>query len=196
MAHYLAELIVKDDDVEEDDKTATHERISDLILKIWSHRQNLPGGAYPLNKLEGVMSTLWRLRPEASPFRRRGTNETEALLADIFRKFQNVVVHGIVLISEIKSVPENLEEFEPFFDENESDIIANVRRWIEFHNAEQNRLVRIEFVDSAALTSETPAGDEDVSEEPDTQSEAKRLVCDGIDELIEALSTLKSKLAS
>ena len=94
MAHHLAELIEKAKSAEGDDKTETHERINDLILKIWSHRRNLPGGAYPLNKLEEVMSALWRLRPEASPFRRMGTNETELVLADIFRQFQNVIVHG------------------------------------------------------------------------------------------------------
>ena len=100
------------------------------------------------------------------------------------------------MTSGIKTVPENLEEFEPFFDETESDLIANIRRWIEFHNAERKRLVRIEYLDSATSTSETPTSNEDVNEELDAQSMTKRLVCDGIDELIEALSALKSKLTT
>lgn len=196
MAHHLAEMIEQAESAEGEDKTVAHERINDLILRIWSHRQNLPVGAYPLNKLDDVISALWRLRPEASPFRRRGTNETEALLVDIFRHFQNVVAHGIILTSGIKSLPKNLEDFEPFFNENESDLIANVERWIEFHNAERKRLVRIEFVDSTTSTSKTPTSDQDVDEELDAQSMTKRLLCDGIDELIEALSALKSKLAT
>ena len=196
MAHHLAEMIEKAESAEGDDRTEAHERISHLILRIWSHRQNLPGSAYPLKKLDDVISVLLRLRPEASPFRRRGTNETEALLADIFRQFQNIVVHGIILTSGIKSVPENLEEFEPFFDENERELIANVGRWIEYHNAERKRLVRIEFLDSATSTMITTTSDEDVIEESDAQSMTKRLVCNGIDDLIEALSALKSKLTT
>ena len=196
MAHHLAELIERAESIEGDGRTEVQERIIDLTLKLWAQRQSLPKGAYPLNELEQVISVVWRLRPEASPFRRMGSNKTEDLLGNIFRRFQRVIVHGIVLTSGIKSMPENLEDFEPFFDENERDLIDNVQRWIEFLNADQREQVRISFTDGATSTTQPPIGDEEASEELDAQSTSKRLLCDELDELIDALSTLKSKLTA
>ena len=196
MAHHLAELIEKAESTEGDDKTETHERINDLILKIWSHRRNLPRGAYPLNKLEEVISIVWRLRPEASPYFGMSSDETEYALARIFRGLQHVVIHGIILTSELKTIPENLEDFDPFLEDNERKLITNVQRWIEFHEAEREKLVRVEFIDSAKSTLATPTSDEDTSEELDLRSASKRLMCKEIEELIDALSALKSTLTT
>ena len=196
MAHHLAELIEKAESVEGDDGIETQEQIIDLILRVWSRRRNLPRGAYPLNSLEDVLLVVWRLRPEASPFLGMGSSKTEDLLADIFRRFQRVVVHGILLTSGVRSVPENLGDFEPFFDEDERDVIDNVNRWVEFFNADQRSTVRVTFGDSATTVPESSTDDQDSNREPDTQTTSKRLLRDEIDELNEALSMLRSRLTT
>ncbi len=196
MAHHLAELIAEAEDADGDDRIEVRDRVFDLILKIWSHRRSLPRRKYPLSDLEDLVSLLWRLRPEASPFRRLGSNETEDLLAGVFGRFQRVVVYGILLISGIKNVPENVAGFDPYLDEHERELVHNARRWIEEFNKDKTRDVQIEFVGDATSEDETSSGQAEVGEELDIQLAPKRLVRAEIDELIGALSTLKSKLTS
>lgn len=194
MAHHLAELIAEAEGDDGDDRTETRGRIFDLILRIWSHRRSLPQNADPLSKLEDLVSVLWRLRPEASPFVRMGSNETEDLLARAFGRFQRVVVYGILLTAGLESVPEKVEEFEPFLDEHERELIETMRRWMESFSADLNRVVRIEIADEA------PADTSSCEEEADARLDAKaapsRLLVEELDELIELLSSLKSRLVA
>ena len=196
MAHHLAELIAEAEDTEGDDRIEIRGRVLDLILRIWSHRRSFPQRKYPLSDLEDLVSLLWRLRPEASPFRRLGSNETEDLLAGVFRRFQRVVVYGILLISGIKTVPENVEDFEPFLDEHERELIENLKRWIEFFNADMSQYVRIEFVDKATSAGESSSDKAEAKHELDTQLASKQYLVKQTDELIQALSTLKSRFVN
>ena len=192
MAHHLAELIAEAQGNDRDDRTETRRRIVDLILRIWSHRRSFPQKADPLSKLEDLVSVLWRLRPEASPFVRMDSNETEDLLARAFGRFQRVVVYGILLTAGLESVPENVEEFEPFLDENERELIETVRRWMESFSADLNRVVRIEIADDAPA--DTSSGEAEPDAKVDTKSATSQLLVEKLDELIETLSSLKSRL--
>lgn len=196
MAHHLAELIAEAEGTEGDEITEVRDHIVDLILRVWSRRRSFPRGKNPLSDLEDLASLLWRLRPEASPFRRLGSNETEDLLASAFSQFQRVVIYGILMISGINTVPEKVEDFEPHFDEHELELIQNARRWIEGLNTDKRRDVQIEFVSDASSVAKAPSEQPEVAEELHLQLVTKRLLGVEIDELIEALSTLKSRIAS
>ena len=196
MAHHLAELIADAEGAEGEAGIEIRDRIVDLILRVWSHRKSFPRRKYPLSDLEDLASLLWRLRPEASPFRRLGTNETEDLLASVVRRFQRVVVYGILLLTGIKTVPEKVEDFEPYLDEQERELIHNARRWIEGFNTDKSLDVRIEFVDAAASVAETSSVQAEVSKELDVELAPKHLLGAEISELVEALSTLESNLGS
>lgn len=61
MAHYLAELMLA-----AEAPTATNETLSrcaEMILTLWSQRNDLPEGLRPFSKLEPIIETLRRLNP-------------------------------------------------------------------------------------------------------------------------------------
>ncbi len=93
-------------------------------------------------------------------------------------------------------MPESPEEFEPFFDERENEVIANVQRWFEYFNADHREYVRISFIDGLASTAESAMGQQDTSEKLDLQSATRNRLGNDIDELIKALSSLKFKLTT
>ena len=130
MAHHLAEVMQEAESAEGGDKELALERAVDLILKLWSHKQSLPNGAYPLNELKAVMSVVQRLSPEASPYQRHSTDETEKLLAEIFDGLRLVVVHGAILISDTRNLPSDLESVDSFLDVDERQFIEVVESWI------------------------------------------------------------------
>jgi hypothetical protein len=83
MAHHLADLIEK---AKGSATAAERERYrkvaTDVILKLWSRRDSLPGRAYPLAPFGNVLRTLDLLQPEGNPWRfARGKDETRERLA-------------------------------------------------------------------------------------------------------------------
>src|SRR5262249_37307500 len=61
MAHHIAELMetVKKAKTPED-RRAAQKSAAESILKIWSHRQRLPGDAYPLARYREILKVLDR----------------------------------------------------------------------------------------------------------------------------------------
>ena len=194
MAHHLAEVLQEAEAAEGDDKELACRQAADLILKIWSHRQSLPGGAYPLNELEPVLSVLGRLEPKPSLYRQRSSNETEELLTKIFEGLRLVVVHGAILISQIEEVPDDLDTVIPFLDDDERQIIESIRDWIDYVRPEP---LRVSF---PILTEEIEQESEEVEmdefEELDPKSKSNRIFSNEIDQLIETLSELKLQITA
>ena len=126
MAHHLAEVMQEAESAEGGDKELARESAVDLILKLWSHKQSLPNGAYPLNDLKTVMSVVGQLSPEDSPFSRRSSDETEKLLARIFDGLRLVVAHSVILIPETRGIPDDLDAVAPFLEEDERQLIEVV----------------------------------------------------------------------
>jgi len=58
MAHYIAERIAEVESAPANDKKKLEAACADEILKIWAHRQQLPGGFRPFNDFEPVLRTL------------------------------------------------------------------------------------------------------------------------------------------
>jgi hypothetical protein len=61
MAHYIAELIAEADSAPASDKKQLKSACAEEILKIWAHRQQLPGGFRPFTDFESALRTLQSL---------------------------------------------------------------------------------------------------------------------------------------
>ena len=177
MAHHLAEVMQEVESAEGSDKEQAQERAVDLILKLWSHRRNLPRGAYPLNDLKVVMSVIRQLRPEASPYQWHSTNETEKLLARIFNGLRLVVTHGVLLIAGTTKLPDDLDAAAPFLDDEERQFIEAVGGLLD--------------TDLDAALAEIAE-----LEKLDPKARSNRILSREIDGLIETLSDLKRKLVT
>ena len=184
MAHHLAEVMQEAESAEGGDKELARESAVDLILKLWSHKQSLPNGAYPLNDLKTVMSVVGQLSAEDSPFSRRSSDETEKLLARIFDGLRLVVAHSVILISETRGIPDDLDAVAPFLEEDERQLIEVVEGWIDILTEDEKADWDSKQAEMAEL------------KQLDPKSRSGRIFSRKIDGLIEALSDLKLKLAS
>lgn len=196
MAHHLAEVLQEAESAEGNDKDLACGQAADLILKIWAHRQSLPGGAYPLNNLEPVLSVLGQLNSQPPRHWLRRSGETEELLARIYNGLRYIVGGGTILASKIKEELGELDEFLPLLDDDERQIIEDVKSWIDYV---QNGYWRSPLI---VLTEENQAEHESKQtemaelEELDPKSRSNRILANEIDQLIEALSELKLKITA
>ena len=196
MAHHLAEVLQEAENAEGDDKELAHGRAVDLILKIWSHKQSLPGGAYPLNDLEPVLSVLGRLEHKPSLYRRHSSDETEELLTIIFEGLRLIVVRGAILISQIEEVPDDLDTVIPFLDNDERQIVEAIRDWIDYAKPEFPRLSFAPLTEEEILEQESKEAEMAELEKLDPKSRSNRILSKEIDGLIEALSELKLQITA
>ena len=192
MAHHLAEVMEEAEKAEENRKEEACQRAVDLILKLWSHRRNLPRGVYPLNDLESVMSVIGRLREAASPFRLRGSDEIEQLLGRIFKRLCLVVGHGVMLVSGAVKMPPDLDLVAPFLDERENQFLEVMQGWIDYLQSippQPPDVVVVTEQEKAFLDSrQTEMHD---LEKLDPRTRSNRIFFREIEQLMEALSKLK-----
>ena len=196
MAHRLAEVMQEAESAEGGDKELARESAVDLILKLWSHKQSLPNGAYPLNDLKTVMSVVGRLRPEASPYRRHSSDETEKLLSRIFDGLRLVVVHGVILVSETRGIPDDLDAADPFLEEDERQFIKIVEGWFDYVKTGIPRPLLVILTEEEKADLDSKQAEMDQLEKLDPKSRSDRIFSREIDGLIEALSDLKLKIAA
>ena len=196
MAHHLAEMLEEVGKTEGRADEIASQQVTDLILKIWSHKKSLPHGAYPLNKLENALSVIGRLSPAASPYQWHSTDETEKLLSRIFDGLRRVVMYGIILISRTKDLPDDLEAVIPFMEDDERQFIEVIQGWIDYANTERP-------YPSFVIRTEADQADWDAKqvelaelEKLDPKSRSNRILSREIDGLIEALSDLKLRLTA
>ena len=195
MAHHLAEVMQEAESADGNDKALAYERAVDLILKLWSHRRNLPNGAYPLNDLKALMSVVERLSPEASPYKRLRLDESEKLLAKIFDGLCLVVLHGAIIISETRNLPSDLESVDHFLDEDERKFIEVVEGWLKYVETGIPKPPIVFLPEDGKEGLDSRQNEIAELQKLDPKSRSKRIFAKEIDELIEALSDLKSKLA-
>jgi hypothetical protein len=87
MAYHLADLIEKAKGSATAAERARYRKVAtDVILKLWSRRDSLPGRAYPLAPFGNILRTLDLLRPEGNPWRfaRGKDGERERLARHVF----------------------------------------------------------------------------------------------------------------
>ncbi len=194
MAHHLAELIAEAEEIEGDERHDKLAQILELISKVWSHRANFPHKTYPLSKLSDLMSLVKTLDPSSPLIQTEQSDDPRDLLSNTYFRFQLVVVHALLLISGTTSIPQNLKDFEPFLDKQESELVQIVNRWIGSIKGSIGPRVQVAFVDPATSMSEISLGDMEINNVSETRLDLKSCLSKEIDILIEELYTLKSKL--
>ena len=196
MAHYIAETIQEAENAQGNSRDAALERAVDLILRIWTHRRSLPRSTYPLNDFERVLSIAARLSPDAWPYMRLGNHGTEQFLARIFYGLQHVVVCGVVLISEVEVVPNDLDDVIPFLEENEHQVIESIRSWIEHAHSGRPQPPHVSFSGENTSEENTEQSKEILPNNLDPRSRSIQDLSAEIEELIENLTQLKKTLSS
>ena len=96
MAHHLSELIIAaENDPSAAMRSKARKEAVQTIIKIWEHRADLPGNAYPLAPYKHVLQILDRLRPAENPFlflNHYGDSRIEQLCANLFDSFTRLII--------------------------------------------------------------------------------------------------------
>lgn len=64
LVHYIAELMVKLENAEEDQKSQLQQQCFETILTLWQHRSSFKNGHRPFENFEPILRTLAALDPE------------------------------------------------------------------------------------------------------------------------------------
>jgi hypothetical protein len=190
MAHHLAELLDQSRTLKGAKQKQAEKAAMDLIFRLWSSREALPGAAYPLKALAKPLSVLCLLGEGSSPFSARYSRTEEALLADAFDGLRKLVAHGVLLFS--GQLDEHPEEsvMTPFLVDEERRSIEALNLWIQ--HFKQARKPRVSIVDFSIASSDAkPDLEPEILTE---EAQAKRAFVEEIDRLQTTLSKLKSKL--
>lgn len=190
MAHHLAELIEQARTMEGAEQRQAQAVAADLILKLWSKRENLPGEAYPLKGWGRALAMLRLLEVEASPFNRISQRQIDRVLVETFDHLRTIVAHGIVLTLGTQSEPKGEDAATPFLDGEEKRFIEAMSHWFEhFRQARRSRYPNI------VITTEANRIAKNVEPEKITEEEtSKRVFVAEIDDLITTLSKLRIEI--
>jgi len=139
MAHYVAELIsVAEKATSKKDRLAAQKRAMEAILRIWEHRESLPGYAYPLARYDEILSVLDHLRPDNNPFRFNQMRESkvERSAAILFDHLTRLVIS--LLFMKIDSLEKPLKADATAvkaMDEDEKRVLDTFNFWIGFFSS-------------------------------------------------------------
>lgn len=139
MAHYIAELIsAAEKATSKKDRLAAQKRAMEAILRIWEHRESLPGYAYPLARYDEILSVLDHLRPDNNPFRfnRMRESKVEQSAAILFDHLTRLVIS--LLFMKIDSLKKPLTADAAavnMMDEDENRVLDTFHSWIEFFSS-------------------------------------------------------------
>lgn len=100
MSHHLAELIYEAENGEtEEVKLRASQQATETILKIWEHRKNLPGEAYPLVRYEDLLKVIDLLRIDNNQFRfyRHTYDNIDKIASILFDNFTRMILSILFL---------------------------------------------------------------------------------------------------
>ena len=193
MAHHLAELIELARTSRGVERETAQAKAVDVILKIWAHRGDLPGGAYPLKRFTDVVDTIRCLRASSDPFRHYHQKESQRLLSEAFQGLAAVVAHGLVLFHRESSRIAMADEARACLDQDEQEVLEALDAWSKFFAVGDQEAVAVVAADegagSAAACSGPSAGLGSAGEA------GKQLFAKEIDHVVETLVELKRAIA-
>lgn len=98
MAHHLAELLVEVKKCRNaSDRKAAEDRAMSAILRIWEHRQQLPGNAYPLSQYQKAANVLTSIHLQSNRFHAwRGSVSNFGLTLDICSAASRLALFALV----------------------------------------------------------------------------------------------------
>ena len=195
MAHHLASLIVQAKRTDGKQAETTQEAIN-LILRLWDRRNSLPGTADPMSKLRRAINVINCLDPNSTPFNQQVRGKREADLALLFDGLRQLVVHGVLLVSELNEIPVYTEDTFEFLSEEEQQFIARLGGWVAYLEESEPKTPIVDFMylDDDAEKKKAEEAAELERLEPDERSRA--LFSQSVDELIEKLQNFKKDIVN
>jgi hypothetical protein len=139
IAHYIAELIIAAEKAtSKKDRLVAQKRATEAILRIWEHRESLPGYAYPLARYDEILSIMDYLRPDNNPFRFNQMRESkvEQSAAILFDHLTRLVIS--LLFMKIDSLKKPLKADAAavnMMDEDEKRVLDTFHSWIDFFSS-------------------------------------------------------------
>lgn len=98
LAHHLAELMVEAEKATGPAKAEAEARATDLILRLWAKRRDLPAAADPLGGYREAIAVLSRLMPDRNPWAAYAHHGgPERMFHDLFDCMARVVMSGLLL---------------------------------------------------------------------------------------------------
>jgi hypothetical protein len=132
MVHHLAELMTAAEKaVSPEEQTKATEAAANLILKVWEHRANLPGGVNPMNSFSGVLRVLNHLNARDNPWADRPGTPYQVLGAKIYRELKRITV-GLLLVDTlpaIRQVSAGKKNITQFLSHDERAILLGLGSW-------------------------------------------------------------------
>ena len=103
LAHHVAEL-VRDAETAKDriSRGQATKRATDTILKIWEHREALPGAVNPLARYREALEALNQLRPAAPPQFLRDALSDRSVVGSIYSRFPRLI-EALVLLPVVRA---------------------------------------------------------------------------------------------
>jgi hypothetical protein len=139
IAHHIAELIsAAEKATSKKDRLAAQKRAMEAILRIWEHRESLPGYAYPLARYDEILSVMDHLRPDNNPFRFNQIRDSkiEQSAAILFDHLTRLVIS--LLFMKIDAFEKRLNTDAVAvnaMDEDEKRVLDTFDSWIEFFSS-------------------------------------------------------------
>ncbi|WP_158014545.1 hypothetical protein [Ralstonia solanacearum] len=192
MAHHLAELLEKERSTKGKERKEAQDRVVELILKLWSRREDLPGNANPLKRYEHALTMLDRLQTDCAPFYRPARGDFEGVLIEAFGRFNQLILFGMLLSWPQRPNDVDLGEAGQFLDPEEKRFADALAQWLRSLPRSDANLVRV--VITSENDSDVPAHTEERTQSADPESIAKAELSENIDRLVSLLTKLKTML--
>ena len=142
MAHHLAGLMVM---AETDSSVAVRSKArkdaTEIILKLWERRANLPGNAYPLAPYKHVLQVLDRLRPTENPFlffNRHENSRLDQLCAELFDNLSRLIISLLLMkvVHQARPAKVDIAAVEAL-DETELQVWKAIAQWVDLLQIEE-----------------------------------------------------------
>jgi hypothetical protein len=136
MAFHLAELIsTAENDSSVALRSKARKEATEIIIKLWERRANLPGNAYPLAPYKHVLRVLDRLAPGENPFLYFNHYESkrDQLCAELFDNLTRLVISLLlmkVVPTTTRPAKVNVAPIETL-DEAELQVWKSITQWVE-----------------------------------------------------------------
>jgi hypothetical protein len=200
LVHHVAELIREAEaPCDAVQRRAAEDRAVKTILKLWDHRRELPGRAYPLNEYQDAITALGRLRPKSNPWTRLSQDPIQQGLSAVFDGLTNIVLAGIFLTYGCGEASRDPQPSEAFLTEEETRLLTAIRGWIGFlHQSAGRQSPRVVVITTEEERAEADrrAAEEAHLEKLEPKDRARHLLISHIEQMEPKLQQLKAELRS
>lgn len=147
MAHHVAELISEaTNGTSKAGRLRARKLAVETILKVWDHRESLPGYAYPLARYDDLMKILDRIRPEDNPFRfsQLSESKTDQYAGILFDRLTRLVIALLLIkLGRFEKIAKINRAVLKALDDDEKQVLAAFLQWNELFTPTPKRSGRL-----------------------------------------------------